>query len=90
MSQQFNATVNLTTEVCITCGVLFTMPCALLERRKKNEDYFYCPNGHRMYYPKEEDEVDLTEQNIELGEEIEKLEKRVRHWKRKAKRGKNG
>jgi hypothetical protein len=43
--------VDLVTEECCNCGVLFAMPKGL--RRRFLDDHnlwFYCPNGHRQHY----------------------------------------
>ncbi len=37
-------------EECCSCGVLFTMPAALVAQRRKDKASFYCPNGHAQSY----------------------------------------
>ncbi len=53
---------------CGTCGVAFCMPQALYNQRRKDHQTFYCPNGHRRYFPGQTDEE----------KRIEELERRVR------------
>ena len=88
MSEQFNVTVNLTTEVCCSCGVVFTLPCDLRERVKKNGNSFSCPNGHKMSYDEDTREEELEDENIELREDKRKLEARLKYYKGKTKKTK--
>ena len=77
MSEEFDVSLNLTTEVCINCGVVFTLPCTLRERLLESHDSFYCPNGHAQQFTgKTKDE------------EIAKLENRVKYYKNKANKAK--
>lgn len=52
--------VNLTEAVtferedCCNCGVTYFMPKELQERRRKDAQLFYCPNGHGQRYSKSE------------------------------------
>lgn len=47
--------VNIESEQCITCGVIFGIPAGLVLERKRDHKSFYCPNGHSQYYPGESD-----------------------------------
>lgn len=44
--------VELVTEECCNCGVLFAMPEDLVKklRRQAESGSFYCPNGHAQHY----------------------------------------
>lgn len=86
MSEQFNVTVNLTTEGCITCGVVFTLPCILRKQLLKNHDTFYCPNGHGQVFSGKSREEEVEEESTELSKEVIKLGNQLRYWKGKAKK----
>ena len=97
MSEQFNATVNLTTQVCCACGVVFTLPCNMREGLIKNHASFHCPNGHLQCFPGETDEekeikhlrsdLELVKQDIdEVIEENEKNKGKLKYWRGKAKK----
>jgi predicted RNase H-like nuclease (RuvC/YqgF family) len=74
---------------CAACGIRFSIPNAVDERRREDHKTFYCPNGHGNYYPgpsaKEkriaalERQVRQLENRLELhGERIAELEHVVR------------
>lgn len=84
MSQEFNATINITTEGCIICGVVFTLPCIRRKHLLKSHDIFYCPNGHGQVFSGKSNEEELEEENIELQEENIKLEGSLKYYKNKA------
>ena len=44
--------LDLTTEICCNCGMLFAMPAELQARMSETGRTFYCPNGHTQYYTK--------------------------------------
>ena len=77
MSEQFNVMVNLTTEVCIVCGIVFTLPCVLRDELIENGKSFCCPFGHRQYFPEDKDEK-------KVGEENKSLKSKLKYWKNKA------
>ena len=84
MSEQFNATVNLTTEVCIFCGVVFTLPCAQRKHLLKSHNTFYCPNGHGQVFSGKSNEEELEQENIELADANTKLESSLKYYKARA------
>lgn len=87
MTQEFNATINISTEVCIVCGVIFALPCTLREQLIKNLNSFCCPNGHKQSFtdePDESREEKLENQNQTLEYEKEKLEASLKYYKNKA------
>lgn len=47
-------TLHLRLEVvdCSTCGVTFAVPEDLVAARRKTGNYFHCPNGHSLFFPK--------------------------------------
>src|SRR5437773_463829 len=44
------ATVELTTEECVTCGTAFGVPSIRATRLRQTGEMFYCPNGHQQGY----------------------------------------
>jgi hypothetical protein len=69
---------------CCACGVRFGMSKPLYDARRRDNKYFYCPNGHAQYYgkpPKPRDEeledlrADLATAKVELKETKESLGK---------------
>jgi hypothetical protein len=42
--------IDLTTEICCNCGIVFAMPTEIWERKKEKGTDFYCPNGHCMVF----------------------------------------
>ena len=61
--------VDIESEQCITCGVIFGVPANLVVQRKRDHKSFYCPNGHDQYYP---GESDVEKANRLLREERER------------------
>lgn len=62
--------VELVTESCTACGVIFAIPYDLRERLFKDGTTFYCPNGHRLWFGKSEADklrhrLDQTEAELE-------------------------
>lgn len=44
-------TATLTVIACGECGVLFAMDDRFISARKEDHGTWYCPNGHRRFYP---------------------------------------
>lgn len=44
------AAIELVTETCCACGVLFAMAKDYRQKRLDDHDQFYCPNGHSQSY----------------------------------------
>ena len=47
---------------CITCGIEWSMPTSLYEQRIRDQDWFYCPNGHPQRFSGKNDEEKKREQ----------------------------
>lgn len=47
--------VELFTEECIRCGVVFGITTAMKRERVQDHENFYCPNGHGQRYTSETD-----------------------------------
>lgn len=44
------AAIELVTETCYSCGVLFAMAKDYVQKRRDDHFSFYCPNGHSQAY----------------------------------------
>lgn len=53
---KFSVQVAMTTDVCSKCGVMFALPCDLLEQRKQDGLPVFCVNGHSWSYRAPEDD----------------------------------
>lgn len=81
--------VELRTESCLNCGVVFAFPEALyneLQKRGPSKE-FYCPNGHQMVYRESSEVVAIkkaqAEKNLAL-EEVERLKKELERMKQQS------
>jgi hypothetical protein len=53
--QNINYITRLETTSCGVCGVPFAMPEDLLTRARQDKDeWFWCPNGHKLHYSEDE------------------------------------
>lgn len=50
---------TLVTGKCISCGCTFAMPQTLQQQRLRDQQIFYCPNGHQQHYCGEREEERL-------------------------------
>ena len=48
------------TEVCCSCGIVFSMPEEVLNRRRGDKKSFFCPNGHSQAYTGESDQEKIS------------------------------
>lgn len=46
----YTESVEMITEQCCNCGILFAMTSYFVSERRKDEKWFYCPNGHSQHY----------------------------------------
>lgn len=46
--------VQLVTETCCVCAVVFAMPAELMTKRREDQKTFHCPNGHPQSYTQSE------------------------------------
>ena len=88
--------VDLITEECCNCGVLFAMTRDFKDEKLKyrhspNRKTFYCPNGHPQFYTGETDEQKLkreladTERSLKWAREArERAEAEAKHEKARA------
>ena len=61
MGTYFVAEIEMVTEECYKCGVLFAITAELQNARVKDHEFFYCPNGHAQYYPGQTEEERLKQ-----------------------------
>lgn len=54
--------VELKTETCPECQIVFAIPQDLMRRRREDGKIFYCPLGHRMVY--EEPEIERLKREL--------------------------
>jgi len=64
--------VDLVTEECCNCGVLFAIPSELRDRLVSKKTVFYCPNGHDQHYLGESDAAKAKR----LAKELEEAKER--------------
>ncbi len=46
--------IILDAETCCSCGVVFGMDRDMIARRRRDGEWFYCPNGHKQHYSETE------------------------------------
>lgn len=81
MTDTIFATVTIRAVQC-TCGIWFGVDAKTLADLRESHETFYCPKGHKQYFPGKSE----TER---LQEEKERLERRVeqeRSWRQGAER----
>jgi hypothetical protein len=77
---QYTVNVQMKTETCCTCGVVFGMPADLQEQFRERKNSFYCPNGHSQHYTAE----NLTEQLQQARVELAKAQNSAAFWRNDA------
>jgi hypothetical protein len=65
----FTTNEELEIHRCYTCGIIFAMPTAFVENRKKDGLNFYCPNSHCLAFPTKDDNGETDQEKIERLEE---------------------
>jgi hypothetical protein len=48
---EFHLEIRLEVVACATCGLKFAFDKALVARRSRDHENFFCPNGHLNYFP---------------------------------------
>lgn len=61
---------------CAACGIRFGIAQPLMERRRKDGKYFYCPNGHSNFFPPKPKPRD--EEVEDLKERLESIQRDLR------------
>lgn len=54
MTYEIETVVRIETTDCCTCSVVFGMPASLLAARRRDGQWFYCPNGHQQRFTETE------------------------------------
>lgn len=72
--------LELVTETCSSCGVLFAMDKELQQARVVDKRQFYCPNGHSQHYLGKSETQKLREQLDEERRQRQSAEQRVAMW----------
>jgi hypothetical protein len=62
MSTTITVNVTIVPVTCYKCGVLFGVPDAFKEKRLRDRQEFYCPNGHAQHYVGKTEEQRLRDQ----------------------------
>ena len=57
-----NFTVIMVRQECINCGVTFGLTEDYIEQRKKDHEFFKCPNGHSQHWLQNNKEEQLKAQ----------------------------
>jgi hypothetical protein len=89
--------VELITESCCICGVLFAMTDEVKSSRLQDHRSFYCPNGHAQNYVDKTDreklreaEAALRQAEAKLSAEVDQRKAADRELARQRKRAKGG
>ena len=76
--------IEMDTHICGECGVVYATTKAFTNERRGDHKTFFCPNGHRRYYPQESKTERLERQLkserqccISAREEANRLEKQL-------------
>lgn len=71
----------ITEECCYAgCGVLFAMTEEFVRERRKDHQWWYCPNGHRQHYSGDNEEEKLRKQLDAERRQRQSAEQRVAMW----------
>jgi hypothetical protein len=69
MSYAITRTIELVTDECCRCGIVFGYPKTWWERKQATGDGFYCPNGCSLVL-REPDHVKLKKENERLQQSL--------------------
>lgn len=76
-----SASVELVTEQCCSCGMLFAATADFIRRRRNDKDWFYCPAGHHQRYAGKSKEDQLAEELSRAKQRAAQLEDEA-NWQR--------
>lgn len=75
----------ITEECCYAgCGVLFAMTEEFVRERRKDHQWWYCPNGHQQQYSGKNEAEQLREKLEEERRQRQSAEQRVAMWQDEA------
>ncbi len=63
-------TVELVTENCCACGVLFAMDAEFRRQRQRDHRLLYCPAGHQQHYTGQPTEQQLRQRAERLEQQL--------------------
>lgn len=93
MNISINTNIELGVVECCACGIAFGISSLRLRTLKKDHETFYCPNGHKQWFPAETEEEklkkELKKKEQELAEKVIQslqLENKLSDANRKLKR----
>lgn len=73
------------------CGITFAMDDGFIRQRKEDHAWWYCPNGHRQYWPQENEEEklrrtvnNLRDQNRWLNDQYDAADRAAKLERRRA------
>lgn len=70
--------INIT---CCGCQIQFQMSDALYKKRKRDHEFFYCPNGHAQYFAGKSDLEKLQGEILILERRLEARKDRLDYWR---------
>jgi hypothetical protein len=59
---QYLSEINMKVLTCCSCGIAGDGAVRWIKERENDHKSFYCPNGHKQYFPHESDEECLRRQ----------------------------
>ena len=88
--EEFTVETGLEIHDCLTCGISYAMPTEFIEGRREDHKSFYCPNGHKMYYPQmtKEEKLKRKLKSCELSHRILEVENRYHDYRARYYKGK--
>jgi len=72
---EFDLATTMKAIQCCHCGMTFGMPTVVYRERRRDHDWFYCPAGHRQYFPGKSD-LEKMEERLAQKERIIASERR--------------
>jgi hypothetical protein len=78
----FQITRQFISETCYDCGIEFAVLSEICERwRAKDEQWFYCPNGHRQHYSVSE--IQKVRNELAAEKRLRQSAEETAEWERK-------
>ena len=59
----YQESIELTTTVCVKCGVLFAIPTHMINERRQDHKELYCPSGHCLVF-RDESEAEKLQREV--------------------------
>jgi acyl-CoA thioesterase len=78
---KISSSVDLVTEDCCACGMLFAMTADFQNRRREDRNFFHCPDGHPQRYTGKSKADQLAEELSRERQRKAQLEDEVK-WQR--------